>query len=384
MPVMERHKTDYPGVWYIIGKSLTRKGKKEKIYYVSYYKDGKRIEEKAGRQHQDGSPAKAAQLRALKIEGKELSNEKKRQQIEEEKAKQEAVWTIKKLWESYKENKIIKGIKTDQNRFDLHINPIFGDKEPSEIAPLDVDRLRVKMAKNHKPATVKNTLELLRRILNYGIEKRLVAPMTFKVKIPKVDNIVTEDLSPEQVQALLKAIEEDIHPLAGAMMKWALFTGMRRGEMFALKWNRIDFERGFISIVNPKGGQDVKVPLNDEARSVLDSLPRESEFVFPGRGGKQRRDIHKAVNEIKKKAGLPKEFRALHGLRHVYASMLASSGQVDLYTLQKLLSHKSPQMTMRYSHLRDETLKKAAALAGKLVIKAIEKGAEIEPIKISG
>jgi hypothetical protein len=53
--------------------------------------------------------------------------------------------------------------------------------------------------------------------------------------------------------------------------------------------------------------------------------------------------------------------------------MLASSGKVDLYTLQRLLTHKSPQMTQRYAHLRDETLRKGADLAGMLVAEAVEK-----------
>ncbi len=61
------------------------------------------------------------------------------------------------------------------------------------------------------------------------------------------------------------------------------------------------------------------------------------------------------------------DFRALHGLRHVFASMLASSGQVDLYTLQKLLTHKSPTMTQRYAHLRDQALRQASDLAGNLI-----------------
>ena len=73
------------------------------------------------------------------------------------------------------------------------------------------------------------------------------------------------------------------------------------------------------------------------------------------------------MNKIKKKARLPKDFRPLHGLRHVYASMLASSGKVDMYTLQKLLTHKSPLMTQRYAHLRDEALKRASDLAGDLI-----------------
>ena len=76
------------------------------------------------------------------------------------------------------------------------------------------------------------------------------------------------------------------------------------------------------------------------------------------------------MNRIKTAAGLPKDFRPLHGLRHFYASMLASSGDVDMYTLQKLLTHKDPTMTQRYAHLRDEALHKASALAGSIIEEA--------------
>ena len=108
--------------------------------------------------------------------------------------------------------------------------------------------------------------------------------------------------------------------------------------------------------------------MNAPAKQLLLDHPRtDSLFVFPGRGGRQRVDINKQVNRIKQKAGLPKDFRALHGLRHTYASMLASSGQVDLYTLQKLLTHKSPAMTQRYAHLRDEALRRASDLAGDIL-----------------
>ena len=55
-----------------------------------------------------------------------------------------------------------------------------------------------------------------------------------------------------------------------------------------------------------------------------------------------------------------KDFREMNSLRHVFASRLPSSGQVDLYRIQKLLTHKSPQMTQRYAHLRDDALRKAS------------------------
>lgn len=88
--------------------------------------------------------------------------------------------------------------------------------------------------------------------------------------------------------------------------------------------------------------------------------------------GGQRTDINHQVNRIKEAVRLPKDFRPLHRLRHTYASMLASSGQVDLYTLQRLLTHKDPRMTQRYAHLRDETLRRASNLAEGIIAEAMK------------
>jgi integrase len=52
--------------------------------------------------------------------------------------------------------------------------------------------------------------------------------------------------------------------------------------------------------------------------------------------------------------------------------MLASSGEVGMYTLQKLLTHKDPKMTQRYAHLRDEALKKASEVAGNIILEATQ------------
>ncbi len=372
MPALKRVKTNYPGVVYVEGVSPVT-GKPERVYYIRYRRAGKQIEEKAGRQYSDDmTAARAAGLRATRIRGLEKSNEETRL---EEKAAREADddrWTITRLWEEYKKtNPGLRGIVTDQNRFHLHIAVGLGDKEPKGLVPLDIDRLRLKLGKEHKPGTVKNALELLRRIINFGIKKQLCEGPSFKIEMPTVHNIKTEDLTPEQLAALLEAIDEDENIQAANFMRLVLFTGMRRGELFKLQWDHVDFDRGFINIINPKGGPSQKIPLNASARELLESHPRsESEYVFPGRDGGRRVDIKKQVNRIKERAGLPKDFRALHGLRHVYASMLASSGEVDMYTLQKLLTHKSPLMTQRYAHLRDDALKRASNLAGDLINRA--------------
>ena len=149
-------------------------------------------------------------------------------------------------------------------------------------------------------------------------------------------------------------------------MKLAAFTGIRRGGLFDLEWSDIDFERGFITIRN-KGGKDEILPLNDMAREVLEKHPRGGSFyVFPGRSGGRRATVSVAARDIAKKAGLPEDFRPLHGLRHHFASTLASSGRVDMFTIQRLMCHKSPVMTQRYSHLHDEALRRGADVAADI------------------
>jgi len=247
---------------------------------------------------------------------------------------------------------------------------------------LDVDRLRINLLKKRKPQTVKHILALLKRIINFGVNKNLCQNIGFKIELPKVNNLKTEDLNPEQLARLLEVIEKDTNIQAANLMKMALFTGMRRGELFKLQWDDIDFERGFINIRDPKGGPDQKIPLNEPTRNLLNTHPRsDSPFIFPGRNGKKRSDIKRQVNRIKQNAGLPKDFRPLHGLRHVYASMLASSGELDMYTLQKLLTHKQPLMTQRYAHLRDEALQRAAKVAGDIIKQITE--SKNQPIAVN-
>lgn len=365
----KRIKTTYPGVFYREAQRIGGRGT-EKVFYIVFKKNGKTYEEKTGRQYADDmTPARAAGIRAERIEGKRLSRKELREAEEAKKQAEAAKWTIDRIWTEYKSQKLdTKSLKTDANRYQNYLKSKFGDKEPQEIIQLDVDRLRIKLLKKRKPQTVKHVLALLKRIVNFGTKKQLSEGFSFSIEMPEVHNEKTEDLTSEQLADLLKAIDEDPNIEAADMMRMALFTGMRRGEFFKLKWTDIDFHRGFINIRDPKGGPPQKIPLNDGARHVLETHPKtDSPFVFPGRGGRQRIDINKAVSEIKAKAGLPKDFRPLHGLRHAYASMLASSGQVDMYVLQKLMTHKDPRMTQRYAHLRDEALKKASNVAGNLI-----------------
>ena len=125
------------------------------------------------------------------------------------------------------------------------------------------------------------------------------------------------------------------------------------------------FEDGILSqYVGNSAGKTIS-----EKRKGLDLLPNPlKSFGVPR---EQNRKVNKVIC-LNFHLGLPKDFRPLHGLSHYYATMLASTGKVDMYTLQKLLTHKSPQMTQRYAHLRDEALKGASDSARELIEQAVK------------
>lgn len=383
----KRIKTNYPGVFYRESKRIGGKGI-EKVYYLVFKKDGKVYEEKAGRQYADDmTPARAAHIRAERIEGKRMSRKEIREAAQAKKQAEVNKWTIDRLWAEYKNNHPnLKGYRTYESAYKLHVSPHFGTKEPKNILPLDIKRIENKLLKIRTPQTVFHVLELLRRIINFGVNSRLCKGIDFKIDMPKVDNVKTEDLTADEIERLLQAIVEDFHPQAGTMMQMVLFTGMRKSELFRLRWKHINFEKRFIQIVDGKGGKDEIIPLNESAKELLEEYkklnPDNSLYVFPGRGGRQRTTIARQVNRIKERAGLPKSFRSLHGLRHVYASMLASSGEVDLYTLQKLLTHKDSKTTQRYAHLRDSALKQASNLAGDIIADVMKNIPETEDLKL--
>jgi integrase len=191
------------------------------------------------------------------------------------------------------------------------------------------------------------------------------------IKLPKLNNEVTECLTREEIHRLKKTLDGWWNKRVALLVNFALYTGMRRGEIFNLKWENVDFEKGIVVLRNPKGGRDETLPLSNEALNIVrkekECLPYPTcPYVFPNKWGKKREGFGNTWTRIRKSAKLPQNFR-FHGLRHTYASYLASSGKVSLYTLQKLLTHKSPQMTQRYAHLSDQTLREGTNVLSSLL-----------------
>lgn len=360
MPEMKRHKTSYPGVYYIDGTNPAT-GRPEHIFYIRYRRDGHLIEEKVGRQIVNAmTPAKAAQIRQEKMTGRIEPNRQRRE-------RKRSAWTLDDLFDEYLNNR--PNMKTSANDiifYRRHLSPALGHKPPGDITARDVSQLRSQLERhNYSPQTVKHVLGQLKRVINFGADENISPPLAFKIRMPEVHNSRTETLTAEQLARLIEVLDSDYNRDAADLMRLALMTGMRKTEILNLEWRDIDFERGFITIREPKGGRDQVIPMNDSARSVLEQRKElvSNTYVFPGENGRRyRTSFDKPLRRIRKAAGIPDDFRPMHGLRHVFASVLASSGEVDMYTLQKLLTHKTPQMTQRYAHLHDDALKRASGV----------------------
>ena len=147
----------------------------------------------------------------------------------------------------------------------------------------------------------------------------------------------------------------------------ALHTGLRRGELFGLRWRDVDLVRALVTVrgAGAKSGRTRHIPLNTTAAATLKTwrVPQfeADAMVFPNVDGERLDDIKTAWRALVKAAKV-KDFR-FHDLRHTFASKLVQAG-VDLNTVRELLGHGDIKMTLRYSHLAPEN--KAAAVA-KLV-----------------
>ncbi len=366
-----RIKTNYPGVYY---REVERVGKQgtEKMYYIVFKKDGKTIEEKAGRQYADNmTPAKASAIRSDRIEGKRDAPKDVRAKRQAEKALRLNRPTYALIWEKYKEKNEgkKKSLSRDAYTFKNHLVPFYAIT-PSEITNEDIEILRKNVeAKKLAPATVKQVLVLLKLLTRFAVriglcDASIIGRLIFDM--PDVKNEVTEMMTEAQLTAYLKALDAYPDQVAAAFLRLALSTGMRKNAIMNLMWEDIDFERNFISLRGEiaKNGETHEIPMSSTTRTVLLSLKHNNtnRYVFPGKDGGPRKSFRRVAIKVRQDAGLPESFRPLHGLRHTFASLLASSGKVDMLTLQKLLTHSTQDMTQRYAHLADKAMHQAAAV----------------------
>ncbi len=240
-------------------------------------------------------------------------------------------------------------------------------KKLSEMNAWIVEKWRSKRLKaGIRPATVNRDITTLKAALSKAVEwETLSTHPLASIKPIKTDSRgKVRFLSADEEKRLRKVLNEKggrRPKLMKPLILLAMNTGMRRGELFHLTWQNVNYNTKTITVVGEKAksGSTRHIPMNAEAVQVLKDWQKisEGELVFPGKDGAPLNNTKKSWATTLDDARII-GFR-FHDLRHTFASNLVMAG-VDLNTVRDLLGHGDLKMTLRYAHLAPEH--KAAAV----------------------
>jgi len=252
-------------------------------------------------------------------------------------------------------------VRADECRIESHLIPYFGDTPLTQITAQMIDSYKaMRVQEGAAPKTVNNELSVIAHMMKmavrWGYLKYNVAANVEKKKLVKNP---PRFLSEEEIERLAEAARKYyIYPL----IVTALHTGMRKSELFNLKWSDVDFEHSTITVQSKddwhtKNYKSRVLALTPRLCSVLlehHSGNGMSDYLFTWRGRKLKCTIKKSLRTLLRDAGL--ENVTLHTLRHTFASQLVMAG-VSLREVQELMGHADYQTTLQYAHLSRDHVK---------------------------
>jgi len=248
-----------------------------------------------------------------------------------------------------------------------HLVPVFGKKRLDEISARDVEAYKAaKLKQGLSPKSVNNQLAVLGKMLRTAKKWEL---------LERVPEITLLRLPPQEFDFLDFGEAERL--IVGADSRWrpmitlALRTGLRLGELRALRWEDVDLVTGRLvvrraawrnEIGTPKSGRSREVPLSDQALLTLKKHRHlRGDFVFCTEDGEMLTisSCKWPICQASKRAGLRRV--GWHVLRHSFASHLVVRG-ASIKAVQELLGHADIKMTMRYAHLSPDARREAVQL----------------------
>jgi len=409
-------KTNFPGVRY--REHPTRKNgvKRDQYFTIRYKLAGKDKEEGLGWASEDWTAAKAydrlKELKENRKAGKGPQTLAEKRTIEDarkaaekaeiERQEKESVTFGTFFKDTYlpqaKADKKERTVTREEGLYSVWIKPIIGHLPMKDITPFHLERLKQSMAAKvtkeieltggrkitketrQSPRSIEYALSIVRQIFNTA--KRLGSfegeNPTTQVKFPKPDNGRMRFLTHKEADKLLESLKvksADVHD----MTLLSLHCGLRFGEIASLTWQDVSLDRGTLTIRDAKAGSRYAF-LTEQAAEMLKARKegKPSDYVFTGRKGLLDRislTFKRAVDELQLNEGIddPRLKISFHSCRHSHASWLIEEG-ADLYTVQKLLGHKTNIMTQRYAHLSENKLRGASQALSMALQRHSEEG----------
>jgi integrase len=267
----------------------------------------------------------------------------------------------------------------------------FGKRQLRGITHDDIRAFRAerlakptKAKKQRSVAAVNRELEKLRRLLNIAEREGWILRNPMRGGDPLI-SIADERkreriLTREEELSLLAACENRYQKHLRPILICALDTGMRRGEIFGLKWSDVDFEERVLTIraFNTKTMKERQVSLTTrlaiELEKLWDESPKNKEQLVFG----FTNNVKKSFTSVRVKSGLP-DIR-FHDLRHTAATRLVAA-HLPLSEVGRVLGHTQANTTYRYVNANIETTRRAAAALDAFNSQGLEQLAAAEAVE---
>ena len=239
----------------------------------------------------------------------------------------------------------------------VHILPVLGAVHLDRVAEMDLQRLKSSM-RTRGPETVNQVINALLGALRLASALHpavVVVPKIPMLRVPDTGQI--RFYSVEESAGLVAAARR--WPVRLATILLALDAGLRRSEVYALRWSDVNLAQAEITVrhtlfgdrlLPTKSDKPRRVPMTGRLLAAVQAMPRDSEWVLPRSKSRPAAPVCLAstIHTVARIAGVPDH--GPHSLRHTYATHLFAAG-ADLRAVQALLGHSSPTVTARYVHL---------------------------------
>gem|GEM_PF-1892508 len=264
-------------------------------------------------------------------------------------------------------------VAEDKRQFE-HLKTVFGAETPladvtaARISEYKAKRLSAKSERTGRALTaaaVNRPLALLRHLLRLAHEEWEQLGAVPRIRLEKEPQGRIRWLAPDEESRLLAACEKSQNKELLSIVTVALETGLRKGELLGLTWDRVDLSRGVLRLEVTKSGRRREVPMRQVVYGALAAIPEKEREGLVWRSGSIRTAFERAVTAAKLDA--PFHF---HDCRHHFASWFVMRGG-NIVALQDLLGHASLSMTRRYAHLAPDHLRSEVAKTEKPTAKSV-------------
>ena len=239
------------------------------------------------------------------------------------------------------------------HQWERFIKPWAGTKPLASIRRREVTAFHQHIGQNHGRLTANRVIAFLRAAINRAIrEHELDLPNPARSIMFYREESRTRRLAKDELPAFLRAVSEEANRNVRDMLLLALFTGARKGNLVAMRWEDVSLERGLWTIPakKSKNGHELPVVLSSHALAILTArrVLHVSPFVFPGACDGHMGAPYNAWTRLIKRAGT--EGLHIHDLRRSLASFQIDTG-TPLEVIQKTLGHESKVTTEVYARM---------------------------------